>query len=455
MNNIYGNNNLNNNYDNNYNNYANNKNDKDIFIDNYKNKIKQYIYSASKYNKHIYDIRPYFRKIVNNNFIIQTSEYFDNSWFTSSLDYTDSLTNSEKYILRSYTHNGDEIVNNLLRDSLLFLENKRLLNMINNKENVVFAVQLFRKNGMSENEINNKFTSKGIIKNSGMNVINSNNIDNISIDDKIILLREYITDLERIINNAPKTTKIIKVFRGVSNNYINNYDNPYVLSGFQSTSYLPSVSYDYMTRYDNSKSPTMYEMIILPETSCICLEKYSHHPTDYEILINTNCIASCKLQSNKIIFNDEMDNNFSNLLVNPTKDNIIHTLKLVISNNTITTNNNINVKGGDNLNNINIKYNNRFNRTMKRKNNKINKSYDNKDKSIIDFEEHRKRLYVPSELAFFPINAPINKDALNRLLWYDKYLDDIDNDIDNDNITNEYSSNIQNKTIKDNNLTDK
>ena len=90
---------------------------------------------------------------------------------------------------------------------------------------------------------------------------------------------------------------------------------------------------------------------------------------------------------------------------------------------------------------------------MKRKNNKINKSYDNKDKSIIDFEEHRKRLYVPSELAFFPTNTPINKDALNRLLWYDKYLDDNDND--NDNIINEYSYNVKNKIIKDNNLTDK
>jgi hypothetical protein len=99
------------------------------------------------------------------------------------------------------------------------------------------------------------------------------------------LIRRYIEDLERIIQNAPPTYGYTLVFRGIKNDYLADSaatDTPVAQKGFMSTSFNPVRSIRF-----TGASRTMYEMIIAPGTPCLALGDLSHFQHESEVLISS------------------------------------------------------------------------------------------------------------------------------------------------------------------------
>jgi hypothetical protein len=235
-------------------------------------------------------------------FLVQHLKHFDAEWHRNSINYVNSLSLKDKFILRTYTRNGDELMNALIRDANGFDTNQRCLELIDrcimkNLNNVI-AVQLFEINGVDANAHliydENDVADAIKINNAGKALL-IQWVAELSIQDVKLHLQKLISDIRRIINDSPRLNKIIKLYRGIKHDYAwsAENDNQVVLSGFQSTSYSISKALAFSGQYNENNIENhymMYCIVLHPGIPCIAMESISHF-SEKEILIDMNVVC--------------------------------------------------------------------------------------------------------------------------------------------------------------------
>lgn len=218
--------------------------------------------------------------IFHDTFVLATENKLDVSWIDLCNNYVDSLSQADKYIIHNYTYSGDEFVNSVLRENTM----NAIFKTLNACGIDILAIQIFNmfhtnitgfiqhNNSLSES---GKITLDALVKNH--NLLN---------DQEVIvkLLKDYSSQLMRIIREGPRLRKPILTFRGVKKDYIQELNVPITLKGFQSTSYIPDIAVQFM-------DCCLYEIIITTDTPCLAIQNAAKIRKEYEILLGINTMA--------------------------------------------------------------------------------------------------------------------------------------------------------------------
>jgi hypothetical protein len=249
--------------------------------------------------------------VLHDRFLFQDTNEFDMNWFYESIRYTKNLGIFDTFTLKSYTKYGDEIVNNYLRDPAGFRTNARvndlLFNIMPRNQHLCFAIQLilyhFYGNSHINDIVNNFITNNGELISLEFNDLREiwNEYEQREDWDAIYQIIEgYIGDLQRIINDAPKPTRPMRVFRGAKRDYLRDSVNTAVHSrGFTSTTMNPDTVFRFKGRNN------VFEMIINPNVSCVVTEDLTYFRHEYEILINSDTLVKPSEKKEKFTLNED------------------------------------------------------------------------------------------------------------------------------------------------------
>lgn len=249
-----------------------------------------------KTTKFFLDFNPNVSDVLSKIFITQSHKFFDEDWHNDSVDYVNNLSNKDKFMLRAYTRNGDELINTLLRTPEKFVQlmGQLVSRAITKNGNNVIAVQIFQIMGIDPEKMitrTGKITADGFI-----HLINYT--ATMPMDEIKRHILQLAEEIRRIIRAAPRPSKPLRLYRGIKNDYVghNNAENVQ-LSGFQSMSYSIRSALGFAGNYNetNLQSHSMlYTFTIGPDVPCIAMESISHFEEENEILVDMNLFAHCE-----------------------------------------------------------------------------------------------------------------------------------------------------------------
>ncbi len=291
----------------------------------------------------LFKTSPLVKELVDNTFIINDIDTFDENWIKECNKYVDTLSISDKATLLGYTHNGDEYINTYLRYSNIKVELlKNDLQIIFNNltiQGFPLYAQIFKMNNIDnvESYFNTSKDSKGVIGSitkEGLikirEILTKSNINNDTDNDTLQqyftpVIKQFGIDLNNIIKLAPKLTKNIKVYRGVGSDRITQKE---IITGFTSTSIALKNVIKFSKQTSNTNKYRIYEYIITVNTPCIFIPpKYTwpahHGKPEFEVLIGSNIIAIPSDIIHKAFFNPEPENtliSFKEYKVNTTTE---------------------------------------------------------------------------------------------------------------------------------------
>lgn len=255
-------------------------------IDDYQSKLLGGILRPDK--SIFININNSLKNLIHNTFLVASTSYFNLDWFEKSMEYTRNLSNNEKYILFSYTHTGDRVINMIIREpEKKYDAYKILLTM----KDILIAPQLFSMfpELYSDDMFMNTYTLSMKGKETIHTIMETNKLlditlpsFNVELMDKVVKI--CIDDLRRIIYNGPRNDKTMILFRGIKSDYLTTSDIPKELKGFQSTTYNIEIAKTF-------KECCIYEFVLMPNTPCIVLEDTSDYFKEREILIDTDVYA--------------------------------------------------------------------------------------------------------------------------------------------------------------------
>jgi hypothetical protein len=224
--------------------------------------------------------------------LLYQDDSFDFFWFFKQANFLDGLTDRELFLLKSYTRNGDEVINGLFR-----LKGQELV-----KELMRMVKHLQSPSGRSETRIN-------IFDPVKLETINESNVVQVS--------TKYANEVFEIFKKAPPVENPMRVFRGLKPDLIEDNFKVFPLRGITSTTYNPmSSTLDTYTRnYDKIKAtaPSLYEditkkfveagkpmpsnccvydIILRPGVRAIWLEPISQFPGEQEIVLLPSIIQA-------------------------------------------------------------------------------------------------------------------------------------------------------------------
>lgn len=213
---------------------------------------------------------------------------FDDAWIERSDEYVDNLTVADKYILRIYTRNGDEVVNNTLREDRVNQKTNELLTKMKEEDRCMFAVSLFRE----QNDLRDEYFT---VHGERLSSLGQDRLDTlysqriVSEEDTFTYIQKYANELRRVIRAGPKIRNQQIVFRSINNDYLEVYEHAQTtIRGFTSTTFQPYAAsyYAHGKFYGN-----MYEMILTPGTHAVSMHNISEFPSENEILLDFGCFV--------------------------------------------------------------------------------------------------------------------------------------------------------------------
>jgi len=216
------------------------------------------------------------RNDLHSEYLFNNRNEMDYDWIRKQINYmNNNLSDRHKHIIRSYTKYGDVFVNNYLRGTLSdelidkTLSTIKEYNLHNFNQLNPFMIQHKRKTGRT------------------------------SIDDTYRLniieyVRQYITELIKIINKSPRLSKNITLFRGVENpDYLLQSYNElspmyFIEKGFMSTTFR----IDSAVQFSSGPNSCIFELHVSRHTSCLLTGHISDKPGEFEIMLVPNMIMS-------------------------------------------------------------------------------------------------------------------------------------------------------------------
>jgi len=270
--------------------------------------------------------------LFGNNFILDTD------WVYSCIEYMKNLSVEDKFTILGYTHNGDEFSNLLLINNIPKLKTKiDEIKKDGKKKYVDFYFPIFFQLISVIKEGKNP-RIKILLDTAPSNLlvdikdyINNNTLT--PVYNYIITLLEYFTDelyvecikmaaldLKRILDNAPAMTKTSILYRGVKDKYY--YSDPsrkiFKTNTFMSTSFNPEGAFEFA-----DKKCCFKKIIAGPGTKGLFIEAITQHPGEREILLNIGTKFNIIEDKNKIFFDNDTRNNYSDIC-NSTNEKVMN-----------------------------------------------------------------------------------------------------------------------------------
>jgi hypothetical protein len=182
-------------------------------MEDYKKEILHSLIRPFQEDNLLVDICPRAKEVIHDTFLLSTTESIDYNWIKKSIQYTKNLPIYDKYTLRSYSYNGDLLINKYLRN-----------NIIISTESIVFATQLFKLyDELSESYYTEQLTLSEEGNKKATEIITQYKLNIQASDVNIVRLQKvidtYIQELRNIIINSPRCENDMIVFRGVEKDY--------------------------------------------------------------------------------------------------------------------------------------------------------------------------------------------------------------------------------------------
>lgn len=268
--------------------------------------------------------------IINKTQNVVDSLYFENiidsEWLKSMNDYIQNLSTKDLFTIIGYSHYGDVLSNNYLRQKFqkksflseiythdkwisnyypLFFQALDYLNTIsdlntilkdNTNPTVTISPGVINTNSLNKTEV--ELFNKALPLNKYLEALKTDK--NISIEVKYIVfynigkyisfsnfwqktLKLFIEDLNRIINNSPSIKKPTVVYRGVKDDkyMIGTQNNLYKTNGFVST----SININSALKFAGANC-CLKRITLLPGTKCLLMAGISKYQDEIEILLN-------------------------------------------------------------------------------------------------------------------------------------------------------------------------
>jgi len=227
---------------------------------------------------------------------------FDFSWFKTQSKFLEELTDRELFILKSYTKNGDEFVNALMK----IRDEEKLIPILMEKVKILktpLANGTFR-----------------------VNILHPAKLEQITEQNVINVVSNYANELIQIFKKAPPVTTPLRVFRGISPP---KYTDPviYPMEGITSTTYNPfSPLLKYFFRIYNPLDPDyvklrllrkqknkpmlnnccVFDIILRPGVRAIWLEPISNFPDEQEIALLPSIVQASYSHPKLKLYEDKL-----------------------------------------------------------------------------------------------------------------------------------------------------
>jgi hypothetical protein len=256
-----------------------------------------------------YDIDP--RHIINSSFVFNNSQYIDYEWIEKQLQYIIQLSDRQKHIVRSYTIYGDQFINNYLRNTLT----KQLITQL------LIECQKYNENPFMYQHYDTT--------------------QHYEIDDKYeaniySYIHAFIKEFTDIINDSPKLTKKIKVFRGLSDKkYLLNIvqtnanNNKYI----QNNDFISSSIYIASASTFMKKKCCLLELFVEPSVPCLFTAQLSKRRNEYEVTFPPGIVMKYIRCKKKFMLNEFEHYDNANVFIKPESYNIssIHMCEMTLS----------------------------------------------------------------------------------------------------------------------------
>ena len=198
----------------------------------------------------------------------------DIEWFKAQLAFLKGLTTDERKLLRSYTRNGDEIINEILRGNPDVRNLMRIVNKLKTPTN-----------RFENTEVDDEGTRIQLLE--GKTITTRDNLfaptplDSINEKNVIQLATRYTNEFRKVFEKVPVLTKPLRVFRGVDPD---DEIKVFPLRGFSSTTYDPFSAH--VESFANPKCCIM-DIVLQPGVRALWIEPISHFDNEREVLVDS------------------------------------------------------------------------------------------------------------------------------------------------------------------------
>jgi hypothetical protein len=205
--------------------------------------------------------------------LLYQDDSLDFSWFSNQAKFIDGLTDRETFLLKTYTRNGDEVINSLFK-----LKGRELVDTL---MKTVTHLKTPDRKGKPR-----------------VNIFDPVKLETITPANVVTISSKYANEVISIFNKAPPVENTLRVFRGLRPNNDDGKLTVFPLRGITSTTYNPmdkvlttySDMHDVVKGIDNkgkSLPPNccVYDMILRRGVKAIWLEPITEFPGEQEIVL--------------------------------------------------------------------------------------------------------------------------------------------------------------------------
>jgi hypothetical protein len=228
------------------------------------------------------DLKPNITFIANRtNDAISTCLYQDGTlqreWFDEQIAFLRGLTSKERDLLRSYTRNGDEVVNIILRNPPNAV--KELMKIVEKLKSPTTQLSITAIDAQGY-----RVMTEGLVETTKRTNLFDVELDTITEKNVVAVATRYAAAFKALMKRVPPVKTPFRVFRGVAPD--DDDIMVYPLRGFSSTSYDPfTASIDIFTN-STSKCCVM-EITLQKDVRALWIEPISHFEYEREILIDS------------------------------------------------------------------------------------------------------------------------------------------------------------------------
>jgi hypothetical protein len=236
------------------------------------------------------------------------SEEISRDYFNKQFNYASTLSRRDILTVSSYCFNGDKILNSYLQNKFDFESFKKMFSDKQKYHDYLFPFFpqfidfVFRRNKGFVSTQNYSFENYKILLEKG---------DKLNKFSWFVIFENYITDLRKIIKEAPKLSVPMTVYRGMSNNWLYNLANnntgiTHKPGQFVSTSIDAENAAAFIEGNNSLSGSCCMNTLTLPVgSSTLCLMPFTPYYTEMEILLPDDSIFSFPTPNNHEMILDE------------------------------------------------------------------------------------------------------------------------------------------------------
>ena len=216
---------------------------------------------------------------------LQQDAELDILWFEKQLAFLKSLTVEERKLLRSYTRNGDAVINIVTRSKT---PDKNELMSIVNKLKSPLEDDALETDDIDENGDRIHFSPRKL--ETRINIFEPTPLESINEKNVIEFAQDYVKRFRDVFNKVPVLENPLRVFRGVSPEEDEDI-KVFPLRGFSSTTYDPFTT-NIETFVNTQSKCCVMDIVLQPGVRALWIEPISHFANEREILVDSTNVTT-------------------------------------------------------------------------------------------------------------------------------------------------------------------